>query len=334
MKYRLTISVIILLVLASCTACTNEASNIPKPQTTQLIQTPIPTITRETQAIINKDYAITKSEVLSFFNGDNEFANKMLQYPATDTNDIEQVIFMIAFSLGARQGHPISFDVFNNYTSKYINKTYADSEFAKFATNEELTGMNGIIVIMDKRVLYITGIGGEDMLIRNVEITGNDSALFYCSRGWSRDEPKTMREASYFVQFGRVNSQLFIRSIWQTDKQQISTMFPKLENFDKCLWKIKILRDPRFAGPSSRWTKGFIFLDSETLSKYKAAYKWTDMPDGWKPSLDTEVLKTKELKWSHSDDFDSFVFSSASFSSVGHLYIDVKNGVLFFDVQK
>lgn len=229
MKQRLTVLLIFIFVFSACTACTNtapnsqtpETSNSTKPQATQQIQTPTPSpsVIKEAQGTINKDNAITKTEVLSFFNGDNELAPEMLHYPAIDMNNLEQVMAMMLYSLGALHDNPITFDLFNKYTKKYLNKTYTDSDFAKFATDEEVCGIN---VNMEKRDLFIFCVGGEDILIKNVEITGNDSALFNCYRGLNRDEPDTMREVSFYVQFGRSDSQLHIKSIWETDTKEVS----------------------------------------------------------------------------------------------------------------
>ncbi len=219
MKHRLTIFIIILLVFFACAACTNkepsnqttEASNSAKSQATQQIQVPTssPSAAEEPQPDINEYNAITKSEILSFFNSDNGYATNMLQYPAEDMNNLEDVILMILYPLGASENHPISFDDFNKYTMKYLNKSYADSEFSKFVTDDEFAGT---IADMEKREIYLSGLGDQDFSIENIEITGIDSALLTCSYG-NRDLPETMNEASLKVQFGRANSQLYFISI-------------------------------------------------------------------------------------------------------------------------
>jgi hypothetical protein len=119
-------------------------------------------------------------------------------------------MMMILYPLGPSYENPVSFSEFNKYTKKYLNKSYADSEFAKHATNEDVDGTN---VNMGKKVLYLNGMGGTDFLIKNVEITGNDSALLTCSQGLDRDEPDTMEEVSFNVQFGKADSQLYLKSI-------------------------------------------------------------------------------------------------------------------------
>lgn len=228
MKRGLIVLVIILLVFFVCTACTDRAQNSQtpvasssaKPQATQQIPTPThsPTISKEPQPTINKDNAITKSEVISFLNGDNEFAANMLQYPAKDMNNLDEIILMIAYPLGATFDHRISFDVFNRYTKKYINRAYADSDFTKYITDKEVAGVNAN---MEKREFYLSGLGGTEILIKNVEITGNDSALITCSWGLNRKEPDTMREVSFNVQFGRANSQLYFKSITKLNIQKV-----------------------------------------------------------------------------------------------------------------
>lgn len=173
-------------------------------------QTKSPFITKEPQQIINDGNTITKAEVEAFFNDDNEFATNMLQYPATDMNNLGDVMMMMLYPLGASSDNPISFVAFNEYTRKYLNRSYADSEFAKYATEELVAGTN---VIMSKKVIYAMGFGSTDMLIEDIKITGNDSALLTCSRGLNRDEPDTMDEVCFNVQFGKATSELYIKNI-------------------------------------------------------------------------------------------------------------------------
>ncbi len=127
---------------------------------------------------------------------------------------------------------------------------------------------------------------------------------------------------------------------WQTvngfriEKEPIINRFPLLNDFRKCYWKADIIGNNEritVPGPSSYWMKGFVFLYSKEIEKYKTQYKWTDCEENWKPSLDTEILNTEDLNWSYSEDFNNYIKYS---NYVGEFYFDIKNGILFFDIQK
>ncbi|NJD04664.1 MAG: hypothetical protein FIA99_19165 [Ruminiclostridium sp.] len=121
---------------------------------------------------------------------------------------------------------------------------------------------------------------------------------------------------------------------YRVDKEPIINRFPKLGNFEKCYWKADTIgKNSRLSAPapSSYWMKGFVILNSKELDTFKSQYKWLDVENSWKPSLDADILKVQSLKWSYSEDFNNYIKSS---SYVGKFYLDVENGIVFFDVQK
>ncbi|OPX44460.1 hypothetical protein CLHUN_17590 [Ruminiclostridium hungatei] len=117
---------------------------------------------------------------------------------------------------------------------------------------------------------------------------------------------------------------------YRVDKDPITSRFPNVGQFDKCYWKADTIGKSG-VGPSSYWMKGFVVLKREDFEAFKTQYKWLDVESGWKPSLDTSILNIQSFKWSFSTEFDNYIKSA---SYVGKFYLDLENGIVFFDVQK
>jgi hypothetical protein len=117
---------------------------------------------------------------------------------------------------------------------------------------------------------------------------------------------------------------------YRVDKAPINNRFPKLGQFEKCYWKADTIGKSS-VGPSSYWMKGFVVLNNEEYKAFKTQYKWIEVENGWKPSLNAGVLNIKSLKWSFSTEFDNYIKTS---DYVGKFYLDLEKGIVFFDVQK
>ncbi len=117
---------------------------------------------------------------------------------------------------------------------------------------------------------------------------------------------------------------------YRVDKEPITNRFSKLGQFDKCYWKADTVGKSS-AGPSPYWMKGFVILHSEDFETFKSQYKWRDVESGWKPSLDAGILNIQPYKWSYSAEFDNYIKSA---NYVGKFYLDLENGIVFFDIQK
>lgn len=121
---------------------------------------------------------------------------------------------------------------------------------------------------------------------------------------------------------------------WRTEKQPIADRFSILGNFDKCYWKADTIgENSRLSvpGPTAYWMKGFVILSGEDFKNLKEKYKWDDVNVTWEPSLDTKILNIKTFKWTYSEEFNNINKSSGF---VGKFYLDLQNGIVFFDVQK
>ncbi len=117
---------------------------------------------------------------------------------------------------------------------------------------------------------------------------------------------------------------------YRVDREPILTRFPRLGPFEKCYWKADIIGKPGI-GPTPYWMKGFVVLDSIEFEAFKAQYQWADVESGWEPSLDTAILGVQSFKWSYSQGFDDYIISTNYFA---RFYLDLENGIVFFDVEK
>ncbi len=117
---------------------------------------------------------------------------------------------------------------------------------------------------------------------------------------------------------------------YRVDKDPIASRFPKIGQFDKCYWKADTIGKSG-VGPSSYSMKGFVVLKRESFETFRTQYKWLEAESGWKPSQDTDILNMQAFKWAHSAEFDNYIKSA---NYVGKFYLDLENGIVFFDVQK
>ncbi len=117
---------------------------------------------------------------------------------------------------------------------------------------------------------------------------------------------------------------------YRVDREPLLTRFPRLGPFEKCYWQADIVGKPGI-GPTPYWMKGFVVLDRVEFAAFRTRYQWTDVESGWEPSLDTAILGVQSFRWSYSQAFDSYMHSA---SWVGRFYLDLENGIVFFDVEK
>lgn len=117
---------------------------------------------------------------------------------------------------------------------------------------------------------------------------------------------------------------------YRVDREPLLTRFPRLGPFEKCYWKADIIGKPGI-GPTPYWMKGFVFLDSVEFTTFKVRYQWADVESGWEPSLDTAILGVQSFRWSYSQGFNDYV---RSVGYGGKFYLDLENGIVFFDVVR
>lgn len=117
---------------------------------------------------------------------------------------------------------------------------------------------------------------------------------------------------------------------YRVDKSPIGERLPKLGTFDRCYWKADIIGKPGI-GPTPYWMKGFVVLNNKEFMAFKEQYNWSETGKGWKPSLNTDILKMQSFDWSYSKAFEDYLISTRF---VGKVYFDLKNGVVFFEIYK
>ncbi|MCL6592120.1 MAG: hypothetical protein K6U80_19505 [Firmicutes bacterium] len=119
---------------------------------------------------------------------------------------------------------------------------------------------------------------------------------------------------------------------YQTDIEPIRNRFPKLCGIKQVFWKAGLIsKTNNVPGPSSYWMKGFIVLNKEEYVKLAREYKWTMVESSWKPDLNSTILGKNIYRWSFSNDFNEYIKPSSFF---GKFYLDLENGIIFFNVEK
>jgi hypothetical protein len=116
---------------------------------------------------------------------------------------------------------------------------------------------------------------------------------------------------------------------YRTERASIEKRFPDIPNFIKCYWKADAYGKTNF-GPTSYWMKGFIILEEDALSKLLSDYEWSaesiDFPRGINP----DITGKTDFNWHINRDFQSLILRQRF---GGNIYLDIKNGVLYFDVE-
>ncbi|WP_169744538.1 hypothetical protein [Paenibacillus stellifer] len=82
-------------------------------------------------------------------------------------------------------------------------------------------------------------------------------------------------------------------------------------------------------GPSSYWMKGFVYLEPGVAEKFKDSYAWRDVT--LNPSMQLDTDEGKEHSWAFNEEFNEYVKSS---DYIGKFYFDVRNELVYFEVEK
>lgn len=75
--------------------------------------------------------------------------------------------------------------------------------------------------------------------------------------------------------------------------------------------------------------KGFVYFEPGVAEKFKESYAWRDVT--LNPSMQLDTDEGKEHFWAFSEEFNEYVKSS---NYVGKLYFDVRNELVYFEVEK
>lgn len=117
---------------------------------------------------------------------------------------------------------------------------------------------------------------------------------------------------------------------WRTDTKPITSRFPKLGQFEQAYWQGDIIGRSDI-GPTSYWMKGYVVLNKDNFEDLKKKYQWQNVDSNWKPSLDSSKLGKDSFEWAYSEEFNNDVKSD---DFIGKFYLDLKQGTVFFDVER
>ncbi|RXZ81548.1 hypothetical protein EBB07_14595 [Paenibacillaceae bacterium] len=118
-------------------------------------------------------------------------------------------------------------------------------------------------------------------------------------------------------------------SQYKTDIQPVMDRFPLLEKINKAYWKAEVIGDNSF-GPSSYWMKGYVFLDTSIMERIQKLFNWNYM-DNFNPAMKLDIHHEQEHRWAYSEEFNSYIKAS---DFIGNFYLDVNNGLIYFEVEK
>ncbi|AIQ14552.1 hypothetical protein [Paenibacillus durus] len=116
---------------------------------------------------------------------------------------------------------------------------------------------------------------------------------------------------------------------YKTEIQPVVDRFPRLEIVEKVYWKAEVIGDHGF-GPSSYWMKGYVHLNNEVMERFRSSYTWKDVSN-FKPYFNLDFDQEHEPSWTFSEEFNNYIKSS---SFIGKFYLDVNNGLFYFEVEK
>jgi hypothetical protein len=115
---------------------------------------------------------------------------------------------------------------------------------------------------------------------------------------------------------------------YKTDIEQIVSRFPNIGDIKDGYWAADTFGGD--FGPTSFWMKGYIYPTDDGVEKFKKSFTWQLTPK-WNPAFESIVSNSDTQQWAFSEDFNSYIKSS---DFVGEFHMDLRNGVIYFDVQK
>lgn len=116
---------------------------------------------------------------------------------------------------------------------------------------------------------------------------------------------------------------------YRTDMQPLIDRFGKTVNIESCFWKADIIGNRRL-GFSSYWMKGFIMIDDKTLTEIKNKYHLIKVDLKFEKGMTPAITNFDSFEWKYNKELSHEIAGS---SFVGEFYIDVINGILYFDLE-
>lgn len=116
---------------------------------------------------------------------------------------------------------------------------------------------------------------------------------------------------------------------YRRDEQPIRERFPNIPEIQSCYWKANAIGRTDF-GPTNYWMKGFIVLEESEWLKLLDEYSWENIDLYFPKGIDPRITNFNKFNWAYNKDFELRVKTT---SFVGGIYLDTKNGILYFSVE-
>ncbi|MDQ0062478.1 hypothetical protein [Paenibacillus harenae] len=113
---------------------------------------------------------------------------------------------------------------------------------------------------------------------------------------------------------------------YKTDIEPLVSRFPNIGEINDSYWAADTYGGD--FGPTSYWMKGYIYPTVGGMEKFKKSFTWHLTPD-WNPAFESKISSGDIQQWAYSEEFNSYIKSS---HFVGEFHMDLRNGVLYFDV--
>lgn len=116
---------------------------------------------------------------------------------------------------------------------------------------------------------------------------------------------------------------------YRTDVQPLVDRFGDKISIDACWWKADIIGKTNL-GPSSYWMKGFALLNKQSVESIQAKYHLISTSLEFEQGMHPCVTEFEEFEWRYSEELSREI-AGAGF--IGEIYVDLKNSVLYFDLE-
>ncbi len=116
---------------------------------------------------------------------------------------------------------------------------------------------------------------------------------------------------------------------YRTDVQPLVDRFGDKISVDACWWKADIIGKTNL-GPSSYWMKGFALLDKQSIESIQSKYHLLSTSLEFEQGMNPCVTEFEEFEWRYSEELSREI---AGTGFIGEIYVDTKNGIIYFDLE-
>lgn len=116
---------------------------------------------------------------------------------------------------------------------------------------------------------------------------------------------------------------------YKTDVQPLINRFGKTIDIESCFWKSDTIGKTNF-GPSSYWMKGFIKISQENLMELKTKHPMMKAEVHFEKGISPYITGFSNFDWKYNKELSREI-AGAGF--VGDFYLDINNGIFYFDLE-